>query len=586
MRPLFPSPRHVAWGDPSVTCAEPAQTHHDPTLPTQGYELHVDEGGVRLAHADDAGRRYGEQTLARLRGPDGSVPAVHVRDWPDVPIRGFLLDVSRDRVPTRQTLARLVSLLAVARYNHLQLSIEHAFAYRDHAVVWQRASPITHDDLIWLDQRCASEGIELVANQASFGHFARWLQHDRYRARAECPDGVEAAGFRLPPSVLAPTDANARLAVELVREQLALLRNRRANIGCDETFELGRCASAARATEIGTIGVYLEHLERIARPLLDDGCQLLLWGDVVARHPDRIADLPTGDLTYLVWGYDAPGAPVPSLDPAVGRVLDELGIRLDDPTEFETRIAPFLDADVPFWLAPGTSSWNSLVGRLDSGRANLLDAARVAAAHGVPGVLVTDWGDGGHHQPPSVSDPPLLYGGAVTWCVDTNADLDLPEVVDREAVDDPTGTIGGVLEAIGSVSSRTGVVARNLSPLYAALFPHQPNLTSGRPDPGAMTEVLDVLAQARDDLGRARPRADDGDVVIEELDVAISLAQHGARRLAVDAGVLALDAEAMHADLAPLVERYRSAWTARSRPGGLDDSAAHLERTLLRYRPT
>lgn len=586
MRPLFPVPRHLTWGDASVTSAAPTRVRHDPTLPGQGYDLRVDDEGIQLAHADDAGRRYGEQTLARLRDADGTARAVHVRDWPDVPTRGFLLDVSRDRVPTRETLDRLVSLLATARYNHLQLSFEHAFAYRGHEAVWQSSSPITHDDLRWLDDRCTTEGIELVANQASFGHLARWLDHDQYRARAECPDGVDAAGFRLPPSVLAPTDDNARFAVELVREQASLLRSGRVNIGCDETFELGRCASAGKAAEIGAIGVYLEHLDRIARPLLDDDCQLLVWGDVVASHPDRIADLPDGEVTYLVWGYDAPGAPVPSVSPAVGQVLDELGIRLDDPTEFDARIRPFLDAGVPFWLAPGTSSWNSLIGRLDNGRANLLDAARVAAAHAVPGVLVTDWGDGGHHQPPSASDPPLLYGGAVTWCVETNADLDLAAVVDREAVDDRTGTIGAVLETIGTVGSRTGVVARNLSPLFAALFPHQVNLTSGRPDLDAVTDVLAVLDQARNDLGGAQPGTDDGDIVVEELDVAIGLATHGTRRLAVDAGAPALDPNEMHAHLAPLIERYRSAWLARSRPGGLDDSARHLERTLDRYRQT
>ena len=43
------------------------------------------------------------------------------------------------------------------------------------------------------------------------------------------------------------------------------------------------------------------------------------------------------------------------------------------------------------------------------------------------------------------------------------------------------------------------------------------------------------------------------------------------------------DGAAMAADLAPLIERYRAVWAERSRPGGLDDSAAHLERTLSLY---
>lgn len=556
----------------------------DAALPAQGYELHVDADGTRLTYADAAGRRYGEQTLAQLRDSDGAIPAVHVRDWPDLAWRGYMLDVSRGRVPTRATLERLVSLLAIARYNHLQLYVEHAFAYAGHEVVWRDASPITPDDLRWLDDLCAKSGIELAANQNCFGHMARWLAHDPYRDWAECPDGVEPMpGLRFPPTVLAPTEANARFAVELVREQMSNLRGRRINVGCDETFELGRGRSAPRASEVGVDGVYLEHVARIVRPLLDEGLAVQLWGDVLGRHPSRLAELPEGDLTPLVWNYDAPDAPAPRIEPSLEEVLAQLGIDVTGRTDFTTRVAPFRESGVPYWVAPGTSSWNSLVGRLDNARANLLDAASIAAAAGAGGLLVTDWGDNGHHQPPSVSDAPLLYGGAVSWCVATNADLVLADAVNRHAVDDPTSTIGRVVETVGSVGSRTGVVARNVSPLFAALFPHMHQISSGRADPDAVGEIVATLDRARDDLARARPGAPDGATVVDELDVAIGLARHGARRLGAAAGGPDPGPAAMRADLAPLVGRYREAWARRSRPGGLAESVRHLERTLRRY---
>lgn len=577
-------PRQVTWGDPSVPATGGGRAAVDPSLPAQGYELRADADGVRLTFADDAGRRYGEQTLAQLRGDDGTTPAVQIRDWPDVAVRGFMLDISRDRVPTRATLERLVSILTAARYNHLQLYVEHAYAYVDHEEVWRHASPITTDDLRWLDELCAAHGIELAANQNCFGHMGRWLALDRYRDRAECPDGIEPVeGWRLPASVLAPTESNARFVLDLVREQMAAVRSRRVNIGCDETFELGRGRSADRAGEVGVVGVYLEHLRRLAEPLLEEGVAVLAWGDVVAHHPERVADLPKGDLTALVWNYDAPDAPTPAIPPRLAEVLSEIGIDLHSPTDFGTRVTPFVEAGVPFWVAPGTSSWNSLVGRWDNARANLLDAARVAASSGAGGHLVTDWGDNGHHQPPSVSDVPIVYGGAVSWCAAANADLDVASVVDRLVYDDPTGTIGRVIEVIGGVGSMTGRVARNVSPLFAALFPHQAHLVGGTADPDAIAGVIATLDQARADLGRARPRADDGATVIEELDVAIGLARHGALRLQASTGGSVPSAPAHRAELADLVDRYRSGWLQRSRPGGLEDSVGHLERTLRSY---
>jgi hypothetical protein len=145
-----------------------------------------------------------------------------VVDGPAIAVRGYMLDVSRDRVPTRDTLSRLVELLALARYNHFELYVEHPFEFAGHEVVWKDASPLTGDDLEWLDHLCAEHGIDLVVNQNTFGHMGRWLAHDEYRWRAECPDGFEIVdGVAMPPSLLAPTPDNAEFALGLVRQQRA-----------------------------------------------------------------------------------------------------------------------------------------------------------------------------------------------------------------------------------------------------------------------------------------------------------------------------------------------------------------------------
>ena len=583
---LFPIPRSVERFDPTSRSRDPMVVAADPSLRAQGYELVTDNDGIRLLHADDAGRRYGEQTIEQLRAPDGSLPHVHIRDWPDIATRAYMLDVSRDRVPTRATLARLVEVLDRCRLNQLQLYIEHTFAYAGHEDVWRDASPVTADDLRWLDERCAEVGIELVANQNCFGHLAPWLARPAHRDRAECPDGVELMpGVRLDPAVLAPTPDNADFVVGLVREQLDAVRSRTVNVGCDETFELGRGVSKARADEIGVAAVYLEHLRRIVEPLLADGLSVQFWGDVLRTHPDELAKLPAGDLTPLVWTYDAPDAPVPEIPPSVQALLDTMGVDARA-AAFATHVAPFAEAGTPFWVAPGTSSWNSLVGRLENARGNLLDAATAAGTTGATGFVVTDWGDGGHHQPPAVSLAPIAYAGAVAWCAATNATVDLAGAVDRCLVGDATGTIGAVLESIGGVCTQTGMVALNGSPLVATLFPHQSILRSGRADPDAVLGVLATLDRATADLAAAQPTTVDATTIVEELSVATCLARHAAERMAIHVGALPADPARQRAELAEHIERYRAVWLERSRPGGLDRSAGHLERVLRSYDDT
>jgi len=410
----------------------------------------------------------------------------------------------------------------------------------------------------------------------------RWLRHDAHRSRAECPDGFEVVpGLRMPPAVLAPTEANAAFAVELVREQLRHVRSRRVNVDCDETFELGRGASRADAEAHGRGAVYVDHLLRIASPLLDDGCEVLFWADIVRQHPEQLERLPAG-LTPIAWHYEAP-RPVdelPVADGPMATALGELGIDLASSGDgFAPQVAALRDAGRPFWVAPGTSSWNALVGRIDNALGNLLDAARTGAAAGATGYLVTDWGDGGHLQPPSVSFGPLLYGGAVAWCAEANADLDVAAALDEHVFADGAQRLGGALDRLGRVWARTGQRAVNASPLQAALLPHQALFVSGEPDLDRVDEVVADIDRALDDLSASRPACRDGDVVRRELRWAARLARVGAGRLRHRAGG-SVEIDELQHELAELADEHAERWRERSRSGGQPDSERHLRRAL------
>ena len=306
-----------------------------------------------------------------------------------------MLDVSRDRVPTQQTLAWLVDVLAALRFNELQLYVEHTFAYTGHDEVWRDASPLTHDDMAWLARYGADRGVDLVANMNGFGHMGRWLTHEAYRDLAECPDGFDAVfgGGHSEPTCLAPTPANAELAVALAREMLTAVGGRRIHIGGDEPFELGEGRSAAQVAERGRDRVYLEHLARIIDPLVADDVEVLFWADLFRRDPSLMADIPAG-ATGVVWNYEAPSDT--GWSEFLGSdLLDRLGMPDDAHLGFEAHARLFVESGTPFWVAPGTCSWNTLIGRNHNAARNVVDAAVVGARHDAPGYLLTDWGDNG-----------------------------------------------------------------------------------------------------------------------------------------------------------------------------------------------
>ncbi len=84
------------------------------------YRLTVGEE-IRVEAADEDGAFYAVTTLENLRRNAGgqAVPAAVVTDWPDLPIRGLMLDVSRN-FTTKADLLRLIDIMA-----HYKASLLH-----------------------------------------------------------------------------------------------------------------------------------------------------------------------------------------------------------------------------------------------------------------------------------------------------------------------------------------------------------------------------------------------------------------------------------------------------------------------------
>ena len=536
-------------------------------LPAEGYRLAVTPRGVVIEAADPAGAFYARATLEQLRRAclgNGKLPAVTIEDAPDLPERGAMLDVSRDKVPTMATLYRLVDELASLKINRLQLYLEHTFAYRAHPSVWASASPMTGEEFDALDAYCRDRFIELVPNQNSFGHMERWLRHPEYAHLAEVP-GSSADTM----SLCAVDPRAVEFVAGLYDELLPHFTSRDVNVGCDETVDLGKGRSREEVERRGVGRVYLDFLLKIHALVRERGRRMHFWGDIVLEHPELIGELPR-DLVALNWGYEA-----------------------DHP--FDAEGARFAEAGVAYQVCPGTSAWLSLAGRTSNALANLRSAAAAARAHGAAGMLVTDWGDLGHWQPLPVSTLGLAYGAAVAWGLDANRDLDLPRALDAHAFKDGAGVLGRLSHDLGDVHRATGVTPKNASVLaLLMLFPERA-LGEGRLA-GLTVEGLEkasaLAAEVTAPLASARPDRDDGALVKEEFALASDLVRHacalGLARLSAPGGAVVAIAgaakRALEDDLRRILGDYRRVWLERNREGGLADSASRLEALLTLYR--
>jgi hexosaminidase len=543
----------------TLSPGEPSIAHE------QGYTLDITPEKITLSANSEAGVFYGVSTLIQIinqHDPNFSTLACQtLSDWPDYPVRGVMLDVSRDKVPTMETIKDLVDRLAGWKINQFQLYIEHTFAYHQHPEVWSKASPLTGQEIMELDAFCRERFIELVPNQNTFGHMHHWLEHKHYAPLAETDHGWDAWGthFDTPFSLNPTHPGSLKLVKSLLDEYLPYFSSKMINVGCDETLDVGQGKNAELVEKVGRGRVYLDFVKKIHQEVTARGKKMQFWGDIIIEHPDLISELPK-DVTALEWGYEA------------SHPFDERG-------------AQFAKAGLNYYVCPGTSSWNSIAGRTDNALANLINAAENGLKHGATGYLNTDWGDNGHWQTLPVSYLGFAMGAAYSWALKANRKLDVRRAISLHAFEDSTGSLGQVAYDMGNIYLAPGIVPPNSSWLFWIL--QWPLDEVRKIMNGLNVDMLDNIWKAIDSayspLENARSARIDSELIHQEFRLAERMLRHAVMRARLAAGREDIKYAALYVDMKAIIDEYKSVWLERNRPGGMRDSISRLEKARSDY---
>jgi len=533
-----------------------------PELPIQAYRIIIHPNQILLEGGDEAGLFYALQTfkqIVRHAKEQGSLPLVSIGDAPDFKRRGIMLDVSRNKVPTMNTLKNLIDLFASWKINEVQLYTQHTFAYQNHPVVWEGYSPLTAGEILELDQFCRERFIDLVPNQTSFGHMDLWLEHDQYKYLAELPG--PNSGHVISPAV--PGSMN--LMRELYAELLPNFSSHYFNINCDEVgLRTGRSKEMVEVKGKGR--VYLDFILQLKGEVDKYGRTTQFWGDIILKYPELIPELPK-DMIALVWGYEAT-------------------------YPFDLNCKKFREAGCPFYVCPGTSSWVSLVGRNQNAFDNLKNAAMNGLKYGAMGFLNTDWGDYGHWQPLSVSYPAYLFGAAVSWGFEANQQIDVGKLVARYIFDDSIGQSGQALIDIGNAYLKTGDNINFHRPLFHNQLARPDRAMPKSTTAEGLQAAIDYLDQNLQLLVNAPMASEDAKIVKAEMIQAVNMAKLackiGLARFTVSTQELekvsASKRKALSAEFENLIEEHQKLWILRNRPGGLHRSVGNLEKGLMKLQ--
>ena len=540
-------PQSIAEAEAALDAKQttPCRIEYTEALGSESYYLEIATGGIHLKARDAAGVFYGAQTLRQIfeQNPE-SLPCCEVLDSPDLPIRGFMLDISRCKIPTQNEFRQLIRALARLRVNQFQLYIEHSFAFPGHDDVWRDASPLTPAEIEQLDRECLSLGIELVPNLNTFGHMERWLRYPKYRPMAECPEGWThplTQQFKPIPGTLKPDDESLKFIGELLDKYLPHFRSRQVNIGGDEPWELGQGFSKEAVNQKGKHAVYLNHLKKICRLIESRGRTPQFWGDILLEDLNLASEAPVLAMP-VIWGYDA-GHP------------------------FNQQAARLQELGRSYLIAPGTSTWQSFTGRLDNALTNQVEAISAAIKHQAQGILITSWGDNGNHQPWPTQWLPLASGLAQAWCFAANqkGDYDKACAILGNLNNEDAALTSTVLQHIGRLDCAIQKSIRNKSLTWELLTTPKENLSEVLKDvsPRELNESLDYLEK-----GRQLAIGINDECVRSEIILGIDCAIAGIRR--------AQNKPLSNQEREQLVAEYKRVWLKRARIGGLEESLSNL----------
>lgn len=354
----------------------------DPLFKDQGYTIEVKKGKITVAGASDAGLFYGVQTLRQLMQPDGKkikVPEVSVRDWPSMKWRGVHDDLSRGPIPKLEFLKNQIRILSEYKINMFSPYMEAVFAYKNQPLIAPQEAAVTPEEARELVKYAAQYYVTVVPEQEAFGHLHNILKYELYTDLAETPHG----------HVLAPGQEGSYTLIKDMFDELATVYpGPFLHIGADETFELGRGQTKAKADQVGIGKVYLDFLTRITQILKPLDKRIMFWGDIAMKYPDLLNILPK-DVIAVAWSYSAR-------------------------PNFDNMLKPYKDNGLDLFVAPGANNWNVIFPNLDNAYPNISIFVRDGQKYNALGMLNTNWNDDGESFI-GLTWAPFVEGAACSW---------------------------------------------------------------------------------------------------------------------------------------------------------------------------
>lgn len=361
-------------------------------LGEEEYKINIGADGVCIEYSTEQGKFRALTSLRQIFLNSGeNVPYAKVYDKPQFKHRAYMQDISRNRIPKKETIFEVIDYIAALKYNEFQLYMENfCFEYSEFPQFTENFDCLSVADIKDIEKYCKERFIELIPCQNGFGHMTTWLATDEYKHLALTDGTLEA-----PDTINPLLDESFELMDKIYKSLLPHFESETVNVCFDEAMALGKYQIEEVCKKYGNDTVFMDWFEKIVKLVTEKyGMKrVLFWDDMIINYPDSFKRIPENAVA-LEWGYDYTQSQI-----------------------MEARCMALKEKNIPFYVCPSTHSCLSFTGRFDESSFNVRTAGEVGRKHGAIGYMMTDWGDGGHPQFMVWSYLPIALAAQYTWNV-------------------------------------------------------------------------------------------------------------------------------------------------------------------------
>ncbi len=346
----------------------------------ESYYLTINENNIEIKASTLRGLYYGIQSLKQIfrytEATQSSIPCCTIYDIPALNIRGWMDDISRGPIPTVEFIKLEIKTLSEFKLNFFNLYSENVFK----STIYPDLAPLdglTAEEIKEIEKYAELHFVEFSGNQQAFGHMEKVLKNPQY---SDLGDDL---------SILNPGNPETiKFLDQYLTEISNLYTSSFFNINCDETEGLGNGKAKAYVDQIGKSQAYINHIITIHNILKKQDKTVLLWADIMVKDPEISKQLPK-DLIPIYWAYHVSES-------------------------FNTSLEQLAKSGFQFLVAPGTSSWGTILPDYHTYTQNIAVMVRDGSKNKTVGMLNTSWDDSGESLFQSVWHA-QAWGAEMAW---------------------------------------------------------------------------------------------------------------------------------------------------------------------------